>query len=116
MTGAPVRAVKNRRHVKVYPRANGGRDLYRKITRKKDPLKIENLTDQELLRVILPEQAAQNVAQYLEPHGGLRGFAKLGEGGPRNLLALAGVDEASAARLLVLWELAARISEPYREG
>ncbi|MEF2280375.1 hypothetical protein V3W47_18940 [Deinococcus sp. YIM 134068] len=114
MTARPARATARRTRRTVRPRCSPGRALYRAITRKASPLKVEELTDVGLLRVLFPEAAALGLAERLEPHGGLRGFISLGERGPRALLEVPGVDEATAARVLVLWEVAARISEPFR--
>ena len=115
MTAAPrAKAQRVRRGVPVRPRKNPGRTLYRALTRKSEPVTVENLTDAELLALLFPEAAARSISETLEPHGGLRAFYKLGENGPRALLSVSGIDEASAARVLVLWEVAARISEPFR--
>lgn len=114
MTASPVRAPARRTRRTVTPRQSPGRALYRGILRKSSPVKVELLGDEELLRVLLPEGAARGIAEYLAPHGGLAAFAKLGERGPRALLEVPGVDEGTAARVLVLWEVSARISEPFR--
>ncbi|MFB9994477.1 hypothetical protein ACFFLM_21200 [Deinococcus oregonensis] len=115
MTATPPRAPRrSTRRTVVKPRCNPGRALYRNVTRKQGAVKIEEMPDVELLRVLISERAAAGIVEHLEPHGGLRGFWKLCEGGPRALLNIPGVDEGTAARLMVLWELAARISEPYR--
>lgn len=90
-----------------------GRKLFRGVTRKSDPLRVEDLGDVELLAYFLPRAAAAGVVERLGP-AGLANYLQLSEGGPRALLGIPGVDEATAARLLALWELAARISAPYK--
>lgn len=102
------------RRVVLPGRCNPGRDLYRRITRKRGGVQVETLSDFELLRVVLPETAARAVCDQLEARGGLSAFHTLGDGGPHALLGVPGVDEATAARLLVLWEVAARVTERFR--
>lgn len=91
-----------------------GRTLYRAVCRSKDPAQVDQMTDAELLRFVLGEQQGAAVAEYLAPRGGLAAFASLGEAGPKGLMLIPGIDEGTAARLLVLWEVSARITEPYR--
>lgn len=99
----------------VTPRRFPGRKLFRAVTRKTDPQRVDELSDLELLSYFLPERAAAGVAERLAPLGGLSAFDSLSELGPRGLLGIPGVDEGTAARLLALWEVSARITEPYRK-
>lgn len=117
MTATTSRAVVRRGSlsVKVKPRANPGRKLFRQVTSKTNPRQVEQMDDLELLTVLLGERAATTIVSQLKDRGGLKAFHTLGESGPRALLVLPGVDEANAARLLVLFEVSARISEPFRE-
>lgn len=111
---AQMRRTRTGQRVTVKPRkANPGRKLFRAVTKKAGASSVENLSDLELLTLLLGKRAAEAVTARLEPHGGLKGFHTLGEAGPHGLL-MPGVDEANAARLLVLWEVSARISEPFR--
>jgi len=84
-----------------------GRTLFRSISRKKEPVQMEHLSDLEVLRVLFNEEAA---AAILAKCGsaGLANFSSLGEHGPRGLLNLAGIDEGGAARILAVFEVAAR--------
>lgn len=115
MTTSPPRATVRRGRTgrRVQVACHPGRQLFRQIVRKRDPLQVEQLEDLAVLRVILGESVAVAVMAKLGADG-LAGFHRLGEHGPRALLNLPGVDEGAAVRLLCLWEASARISEPFR--
>ncbi|HEX2864572.1 MAG TPA: hypothetical protein VHN99_08375, partial [Deinococcales bacterium] len=76
--------------------------------RKRDPRPAADLTDLELLTVILGQR--QQAAAVLQAVGGkLAGIAALDSAAA--LLTLPGVDRATAARVECLWEAAARLAE-----
>ena len=111
---ATIRRQRTGRKVPARKRSNPGRALYRALTKKADAATVEGLLDVELLRVIVGEQAAQSLVEATAPHGGVAGLYRLGD--VRDLTKYPGVDEATAARVAVVWELAARIARPHIEA
>lgn len=111
---ATIRRGRTGRTASVRKRSNPGRALYRALTRKGEPATVEALSDVELLRVLVGERAAQSLIEATAAHGGVAGLHHLGD--VHDLTRFPGVDEATAARVAVVWELAARIALPHIEA
>lgn len=110
--GAEVRRARTKKAPgkAVKPRSTPGRTLHRALSRKGNPARVEQFTDEALLRGLIGEEAARSV---IERCGSVANLDALG--GLQDMMQLPGVSEGRAVQLLSLWELAARISAGVRE-
>lgn len=89
-------------------RPNTARSTFRSVTRNREPVKFENLSDLAVLRFFFTERQAVSILERCGP-GGLKAWATLDGNGPRSLLELPGIDEGGAAKIYAAYELAVRI-------
>lgn len=96
MSGTPIK----KRSIK-----NPGAARFNRIYSKRTPTKVESLSDQELLTILLGNPTA--AASVLEEIGELGQFSRIGEGA--GMMHRPGISKGTALKLDALFEIACRL-------